>query len=496
MVAGLHQVPRCRPGEPNIRSQNAQILDSPISDPLITHCIYLCDDVAVLVFTGSGYISTKLRRNGPTSDFHGSPYQPAIDAAKRMIFQHMKSLDVPGMQMAVYSKGRLICSESFGFSDLEKRRPVTHETSFRIGSVSKSLTAAALGRLVQQKLIDLEDPVTKYVPLFPKKPWPITVRQLAEHTSGIRHYATAAEADSSKHYESVKDSLEIFKNDPLLFEPGTSFGYSSYGYVLLSAVIEAASKMTFPDLMNDEVFSPIGLKHTSMDYADKEIPHRSKFYVLDDRDKRVVAPFVDHSSKWASGGMVSTAEDLVRFGDAMLRGQFLNTEVTKALFTSGKTRDGKETGFGLGWEIMRDAHDRRVFVNDGSLPSARAFLAIYPEDELVIAVLANTGKNIFFNREEGLMLADLFLNPKGLSPSSEERKMAIGEYSYTTLFDDENIVGKITVFEQDGGLRGTMSIPNSFFKDRVVAVPVVRVSGKSVTILGTPWQLDEPDFRK
>lgn len=134
-------------------------------------------------------------------------HQEAIASAKRMIVQHMKNMDDPGMQMAVYSNGKLICSESFGMADIEKQIPVTRDTSFRIGSISKSLTAAALGILVQQKLIDLDDPVSKYVPSFPKKKWPITVRQLAEHTSGIRHYASAAEADSAKHYESVLDSL-------------------------------------------------------------------------------------------------------------------------------------------------------------------------------------------------------------------------------------------------------------------------------------------------
>lgn len=442
---------------------------------------------AFFVLTFSALAPFRSLGSGPDLARLDDPgYRAAISAAKRMIVQHMKNLEIPGMQLAVYSKGTLVCSESFGMADLEKKIPVTADTSFRIGSVSKSLTTAALARLVEQGRINLDEPISKYVPSFPKKEWPITTRQLAGHTSGIRHYRTAEEAESSRHYASVLDSLEIFKDDPLLFEPGTRVQYSSYGYVLLSAALETVSKQEFPELMGEQVFLPLGMKHTSMDYPDRKIADRSQFYVLDSEERRIVAPFVDHSSKWASGGMVSTADDLTRFGNALLRGKFLGTEITKTLFTSGKTRDGRETGYGLGWEILRDAYDRKVIVNDGSLPSARAVLAIYPEDDLVIAILANTGKNIFFNREEALMIADLFLNSSGLDPSSEEKRSAIGQYSYSTSFDGEDIDGRISIFEQDGKLLGTMTIPNKFFGNRVIPVPVVRVSRGRLTILGLP----------
>ena len=109
--------------------------------------------------------------DGP--DLRRTLEQAATDAAKRMIRTHMANLEIPGMQMAVISKGKLVCSESFGFADLEKRVAVTRDTAFRIGSISKSLTAAGLGLLVQRGLLDLDAPVSKYVPSFPKKPWPI-----------------------------------------------------------------------------------------------------------------------------------------------------------------------------------------------------------------------------------------------------------------------------------------------------------------------------------
>lgn len=412
--------------------------------------------------------------------------ETAVAAAKRMLQTHRSNLDVPGMQLAVMRKGKLICSESFGFADLEKRVPVTKDTAFRIGSISKSLTTAGLGVLLEQKALSLDDPIEKYVPSFPKTSGPITIRQLAAHTSGIRHYRSAQEAESTRHYGSVTESLAAFKDDPLLFVPGARYEYSSFGYVLLSAVIEVAAKQNFVEFMANKVFRPLGLDHTTMDRSDRTTPFLSKGYVLDDNDERVTAPYFDSSGKWAAGGMISSAEDLVHFGNALLKGSLLRAETTATLFTSAKTADGKETGFGLGWEIRRDAAGRKVLVTDGSLPNTRAVLAIYPDDDVVIAVLANTGKNIFFNREEALMLGDLFLDTQGLDPSPGERKTVIGDYSYSTDFDGEPIKGLISVVDVGGLLQGSMTIPNSFFKDRSIAIPVIRKSGSRVLMLGLP----------
>ncbi len=415
-----------------------------------------------------------------------STNRAAIGAATRMLKAHMHNLAIPGMQIAVSIKGKPIWSESFGYADLEKKILVSSSTSFRIGSVSKSLTGAAIGLLYQRGALDWDAQVSAYVPSFPQKRWPITVRQIAGHISGLRHYSTTDEASSRKHYTSVLQSLEQFEDDPLLFEPGTQFEYSSYGYVLLSAVIEAVSKRPFTEFMMKEVFSPLHMEHTTMDFPDTDIPARSRFYSLDDSDKRVEAPFVDNSGKWAAGGMVSTANDLIKFGDALLHDSFLHSDVVATLTTPMKTSRGEDTRSCIGWEIRHDEANRRVIVNDGSLPSARAVLAIYPKEQLVIAVLANTGTGIFFNRDEAFMLADLFLDPEGLSPSKQELTAAVGEYAYSTFFDEDSINGTIKITLQKGQLQGSMTIPNRFFKDRSVSIPVVAVSGSTIHLLGTP----------
>src|SRR5512134_1490923 len=156
----------------------------------------------------------------------------AIARAQEIVDLAMARTLAPGAQIAVSRDGRTIWSRSFGCADLELDVPVGPDTRFRIGSVSKPLTAAAIGRLVEDGRLDLDAPVQRYVPDFPKKAWPITTRQLAGHLAGIRHY----EGDEfliRDHYATVHAGLAIFEKDALLFEPGTKFSYSSYGWNLI-----------------------------------------------------------------------------------------------------------------------------------------------------------------------------------------------------------------------------------------------------------------------
>jgi CubicO group peptidase (beta-lactamase class C family) len=267
--------------------------------------------------------------------------------------------------------------------------PVTRTTQFRIGSVSKPLTAAALGLLVEAGKLDLDAPVQRYVPDFPVKRYPITTRELAGHLAGIRHYQ-GDEFLLNRHYATVHEALAIFANDSLLFEPGTRFSYSSYGWNLVSAVIEGAAQEDFLTYMSRNVLRPLGLTHTAPDRSDSLIPDLTRFY---DRDSVsgafTVAPTVDVSDKWAGGGFVSTAEDLVRFGSALLRPGFLRAETLDLLFTSQRTRDGKPTGYGVGWFIQTDSLGHRwVFHGGGAVGGTTAF-GVDRDSHLVIAITSN-----------------------------------------------------------------------------------------------------------
>ncbi|HEX6939090.1 MAG TPA: serine hydrolase domain-containing protein [Longimicrobiales bacterium] len=318
-------------------------------------------------------------------------YAEAIEQGRRTIAALMEQHAVPGMSVAVLVEGRIVWSEGFGYADLENRVPATTLTRFRIGSISKPVTAAALGKLLEAGRIDLDAEVQRYVPSFPRKRWPITVRQVAGHIAGIRHYR-GDEFLMRDHFETVAAGLEIFRDDSLLFEPGTEYHYSSYGWNLISAVIEGASGTDFLTYMRREVFEPLGLRSIVAEHTDSIIAHRASFYERDAETGRVMnAPYVDNSYKWAGGGFLANAEDLVRFGWAHLAGGFLEPETVETLFASQRLRSGEATNYGIGWRSGTDSAGRRWVGHTGSSVGGRAVLVLYPEARVVVAALANLG---------------------------------------------------------------------------------------------------------
>jgi serine beta-lactamase-like protein LACTB, mitochondrial len=317
------------------------------------------------------------------------PYA-AARANARKITNDLSARGIPGIAVAVAVDGHLVYAEGFGYADLEERVPVSPITKFRIGSISKTFTAVALVQLVEQGKVDLDAPVQKYVPSFPDKGAEITPRMLGGHLAGIRHYK-GDEFLISQHYDSVLDSLKIFENDPLVAPPGTAFHYSSYGFNLLSAVIESASGEKFIPYLREHVWTPLGLIDTTSDENRFIIEQRSRFYDRADSGNGPTenAPYVDNSYKWAGGGLLSTAEDMVRFGSALLHPGFLTEDSLHLLFKSQKTMAGRETGYGIGWFIHQSKSGQRIYEHSGGSVGGTTQLIIYPDSRIVIAFLTN-----------------------------------------------------------------------------------------------------------
>ena len=335
---------------------------------------------------------------------HAPDYSQAEEQA-RAIAKEWIGRGIPGLSLAVAVDGQVVYSEGFGYADLEERVPAWATTKFRIGSVSKPLTAAALVQLVEAGKLDLDAPVQKYVPTFPEKNGKITPRLLAGHLGGIRHYE-GDEFQITRHYESVADGLKIFQGDPLVAPPGTKFSYSSYGYNLLSAVIESASGETFLPYMHEHVFGPLGLRRTTEDQPAEIIEQRTRFYTRA-KDKSVVnAAFVDNSYKWAGGGFLSTAEDLAKFGSALLQPGFLKPEALRLLFTSQKTVDGKESGYGMGWFIGKSKSGQRIYEHSGGSVGGTSQLILYPDAHVVVAMVCNFDNE--WKREEVEAIGEAF----------------------------------------------------------------------------------------
>jgi len=295
---------------------------------------------------------------------------------------------VPGLSVAVGEDGKIIWSEGFGFADLDAKKPVTPQTLFRIGSVSKPLTAAGLMLLVEKGKVDLDADIHRYVPDFPDKGHRFTTRQLAGHLAGIRHYR-GQEFYLNRHYANVREGLRIFENDPLLSVPGEKYSYSSYGFNLIGMVMEASAGKDFLSYMASAVFTPLAMTNTIPDDATRAIPRRTRFYKSKDGGGFELEPDVDNSYKWASGGFLSTPEDLVRFGSAHLQPGFLTRASFDALFTSQETNDGKKTGYGIGWDIRKDKHGHPIWMHTGGSVGGTSVLLIQPDSRMVLAMTAN-----------------------------------------------------------------------------------------------------------
>jgi serine beta-lactamase-like protein LACTB len=317
-------------------------------------------------------------------------YAQAIAESRQLIRDTMAALRIPGAQIAVIMDGELIWSEGFGLADVEQQVSVTPITRMRIASISKAVTSVGLGLLIQEGKVDLDQPVQRYVPYFPEKSWPVSVRQVAGHLAGIRHYR-AGEFESMKPYPTVREGVAIFADDTLLFEPGTRYAYSSYGWNLISAVIEGASGEPFLGFMERRVFGPMGMTRTIPEFPDSIIPWRAHAYVhADSLSSAQNAPYVDNSYKWAGGGFLSTAEDLARLGRNLLDGRVLRRETTELLWTSQVLKDGKPTGYGIGWGTTTDSLGHRRVGHTGGAMGGTSSLIIYPDDRLVLALLVNS----------------------------------------------------------------------------------------------------------
>ncbi len=325
-----------------------------------------------------------------TSLYEGTatPLAQAIEQARARATRFAAENGLTGLSVAVLVDQRVVWAEGFGLADVEQGVPVTPLSRFRIGSISKPVTAAALARLVEQGKLDLDAPVQRYVPDFPEKRWPITTRQLAGHLAGVRHYK-GEEFLIDEHYDTVRAGLAVFEKDPLEHEPGTKFRYSSYGWNLLSAVLEGAAGQPFLTLMDNEVMDPLALHSIVADEPYELVRHRVRFYQRREDGALRNGAFVDNSLKWAGGGFLGTPSDLVRFMAAHWDGEYLKPATVAELFTSQKTKDGKETGYGIGWTLDRAPDGRRWVGHGGGSIGGISLLYGYPEEKIAIALTTN-----------------------------------------------------------------------------------------------------------
>jgi CubicO group peptidase (beta-lactamase class C family) len=297
------------------------------------------------------------------------------------------------------------------------RTPVAPETRFRIGNVSNALTSAAVGLLLEKNKLNLDDEIQKYVPAFPKKQWPVTVRQVMGHVAGIRNDA-GDEEPLSERCEKTVDGLRRFADDPLRFEPGTQFRFSSYGWILVSAAVEAAAEEQFFRFMRAQVFEPLGMAGTEPESAQDPVADRATFYFPrfagDTRYGPELTREGDHSCFAGAGAFLSTPSDLVQFGMAINRGKLLKPATVEMLQAPLRLVSGQQTDFGLGWnlETVPLAGEPTRLAGHGTKPDfigGTTSLLTFPERGIVVAVTANI--SFADTKAIGMSIAQAFVDP-------------------------------------------------------------------------------------
>jgi CubicO group peptidase (beta-lactamase class C family) len=327
----------------------------------------------------------------------------AIDKILSVVEQLYSTEQLVGLQAAVYSGGDIVKSLNLGFADLEHKVKVTDSSRFEVASINKTFTGLALLQLEEDGGIDLDRPIQSYVPEFPDKPEGIiTGRLLAGALGGIRHYEENERTPAyySTHYDDVVNALDLFKHDPLIATPGTKENYSSYGYVLLAAAIQQATNVSYQSYIEESLLKPIKLDNTG--FVDVRLPmeNRSRNYTFIDPYTREVfdelhlLPTMEHSSNTGAGNMYSTATDLAVFGAQFLKPGFLSANVYQQIYEPHFASDGTATQFSDGWVLIGAEMEPRFLFFGGSYPGSTAILAVYPDNELVVAITTNTwGKN-------------------------------------------------------------------------------------------------------
>jgi len=314
-------------------------------------------------------------------------------------------IGLPGISAAVSVNGTIVYSNGAGYADIENHVPASGKTVYRIASISKPIGALGLMQLLEQGKVKLDDPIQKYVPSFPEKIAPITVKHILTHTSGIRHY-NPGEFGKMDHFETLKDAIVIFKDDPLKFKPGSKFGYSTYGFNLVQGVIESASGMPLYRYMKRYVWDPAGMLSTTFEYPGEIIYNRAHGYTRNDRGQIRNAPYTDVSIKYIGGGMISTVEDLVRLAYALGQDVLMKPE-TKALMYEHHFERGPNRYQGLGWGVAIDGKGRTIISHSGGATGFGSMLIFYPEEQLAVAVISN--QDFFGVGNAASAIANIFL---------------------------------------------------------------------------------------
>lgn len=315
-------------------------------------------------------------------------YASEISRAREIVLPLLE--EYPGLSVSVGVGREMVWSEGLGYADIAERIRVTPSTRFRIYSLSKPLTASVAASLWEEGALDLDAGIDKYLGSLPDYYVNVTARQLIGHIAGVRHYRDGEWMSfSSSGCSSPSEALDAFINDPLISDPGESYEYSSFGYVLLSAVIDSAWGGGFQECVRETILKPAWMHNTDLELSSSVGPGVVTFYEPAVFGRVMKAVEVDNSCKWGAGAFLSTSDDLARFGLALLGGRIVGDETLEMIFTPIHPSSGEPSNYAFGWGVGASEDGRVYAAHSGGAVGGRGAICLLPDEDIVVVLLAN-----------------------------------------------------------------------------------------------------------
>ncbi len=295
---------------------------------------------------------------------------------------------VPGVSVLIARNGEIVYQKGFGYADVGNRVPVTPETKFRIGSITKQFIATAILKMQEEGKLSIEDKLSKYVPSFPRGD-EVTIRHLLTHTSGIHSYTSRTGFLKYVTMPITPGALvDTIKSYPYDFNPGDRYVYNNSGYFLLGFIIEKISGMTLAGYLKENLFKPLGMNNTGVHTVKEILDHEAYGY---DMENGMVVKAQAWDMTWAggAGSLYSTTGDLYTWNEAVFNGKVLSAESLKAAFAPVILNNGEKIDYGFGWSLS-DYRGTKLISHSGGLQGFLSYIARQPEAKTTVVVLCNS----------------------------------------------------------------------------------------------------------
>jgi CubicO group peptidase (beta-lactamase class C family) len=421
------------------------------------------------------------------------PAQKTVDdaLAKRIdaVMAEIYKPGEPGAAIIVRKDGRTIFRKGYGMADMELGVPVEPDMVFRLGSITKQFTAVSVLILAEQGKLSLQDEITKFLPDLPTQGRTITIEHLLTHTSGLKSYTNLSEwLPLWRKDMSVREIIDLTKDKPMEFAPGERWNYNNTGYVLLGAVIEKVSGLTYEDYVNKMIFGPLGMKHSYYGNTERIIPRRIPGYQMG-KDGFVNAPYLSMTQPYAASALLSSVDDLGVWNEAVFSGKLVKKEWLDKAFTPYPLKNGESTGYGYGWFIA-NYQGHRIIEHGGGIHGFSTYEMTLPEDRIFLAILTNSAVGGRDPEPRAFKIATLLLG----KPEPERKAITLPEMDIEALVGVyENADGqaryitreRIRVFLQRAGDAKyeimAASPDEFFFLDRPTRIRVVKNAAGEVS---------------